>query len=194
MRLPGSLSTPRLTLRRWQLDDIAVLSSAVVASLDHLRPWMSWAAAEPLSPEARAEVVRTFERSWESGAEVVYGAFLRDTVPPDAVVVGGCGLVDRAEGSALAIGYWVHVDHLRHGFATEMASALTDAAFGVDGVERVEIHHDRANVRSRAVPARLGFTFEVEHPDDPVAPAEEGTDCTWVVLRPDWVNRQDRRR
>jgi len=194
VRLPGTVSTPRLALRRWQVGDVAVLSSVILTTLDHLRPWMSWAAAEPLSAEARAEVLRAFERSWESGAEVVFGAFLHDDVAPGAVAVGGCGLVGRAERSALEIGYWVHVDHLRLGYATEMASALTDAAFGVGGVERVEIHHDRANLKSRAVPARLGFTFEGEHPDDPVAPAEEGIDCTWVMLRPDWVSRQDRRR
>jgi RimJ/RimL family protein N-acetyltransferase len=57
----------------------------------------------------------------------------------------------------------------------------------------VEIHHDRANTRSRVVPARLGFTFEGERADDVMAPAEESIDCRWVMLRPDWVSRRDQR-
>jgi RimJ/RimL family protein N-acetyltransferase len=87
----------------------------------------------------------------------------------------------------LEIGYWVHADHLRRGIATEAARALTEVAFGVDGIERVEIHHDRANVRSRAVPARLGFTFMGESPDGARAPAEDGIDCTWTITASEWA-------
>src|SRR5208282_5399312 len=82
---------PRLTLRRWRAADAPVLSRAVEESLDHLRPWMSWAADEPLSLPARAAVLRTFESNWRRGSEVVLGAFA------DAVVVGGCGLVQRSD-------------------------------------------------------------------------------------------------
>jgi ribosomal-protein-serine acetyltransferase len=149
---------------------------------------MSWAGDEPLSADAREELIRRFDRSWESGAEVVFGAFLGDAA------IGGCGLITRAGGSTLEIGYWVHVNRVRQGFATEMARAMTDAAFTVDGVARVEIHHDRANLGSRAVPAGLGFTFEGEQPHEVMAPAEEGVDCTWFVRRVDWVSRRDRRR
>lgn len=107
--------------------------------------------------------------------------------------MGGCGFNRKAAAGALEIGYWVHTHHLRRGYATEMASSLTDAAFTVAGIERVEIHHDRANHRSAAVPARLGFTFEGERADAPMAPAEVGMDWTWAVARPAWVSRRGRR-
>ena len=184
MRLPESVTAPSLTIRRWRLDDADELSRAVAESLDHLRPWMSWTAQEPLTADARAALLRSFESDWESGGDVVYGAWRHDTV------VGGTGYKRRPERSALEIGYWVHVDHLRQGVATEMASALTIAAFTIDGVENVEIHHDRANLASGAVPARLGFTFAGEHPDAVQAPAEVGIDCSWLLHRADWVGRQ----
>ena len=193
------MTTPRLILRRWRLTDAAVLSRAVEESLDHIRPWMSWAADEPLSSVARAELLRTFEAEWASGGDVVYGAFLRDTTsgdtdPGTGTVVGGCGFTRRAGAGTLELGYWVHVHHLRRGYATEMASSLTDAAFTVAGVERVEIHNDRANGRSGAVPAGLGFTFAGERPDAAMAPAEVGMDWTWAVTRPAWVSRRGERR
>jgi RimJ/RimL family protein N-acetyltransferase len=205
--LPELVTTPRLILRRWRLADAGVLARAVEESLDHLRPWMSWAADEPLSPGARTELVRTFETDWESGGDVVYGAFLRAPPPGDAppgatspddvgagTVVGGCGFSRRPRTGALEIGYWVHVHHLRRGYATEMAAGLTDAAFTVAGIERVEIHHDRANRRSAAVPAGLGFTFEGERPDSEMAPAEVGMDWTWSMDRFQWVSRRAGRR
>jgi RimJ/RimL family protein N-acetyltransferase len=192
--LPEIVTSARLTLRLWRLDEVDLLSRAVSESLEHLRPCMSWAATEPLSPDERAELLRSFARDWESGGDVVYGAFLGSDTEGDRTVIGGGGFTRRDASASLEIGYWVHVDHLRRGYAIEMASALIDSAFTVEGVERVEIHHDRAKTRSRSVPARLGFTFVGEHPDDRSAPAEEGIDCGWVVLRADWVNARDRRR
>lgn len=190
--LPEEVTTERLTLRLWRLEDAGLLSEAVAKSLDHLRPWMSWAAAEPLSAEARRELIGKFGQDWESGADVVYGAF-RGQPDGTNTVIGGCGF-SRRDRAGLEIGYWVHVDHLHRGYATEMAAGLTDAAFNVDGIERVEIHHDRANTRSGAVPARLDFTFIGEHPDEAHAPAEDGIDCGWVVFRADWINRREQRR
>ena len=102
-------------------------------------------------------------------------------------VVGGCGLHRRSSPDTLEIGYWIHVDHLRRGYATELARGLTTAAFEVDGVDRVEIHHDKANVRSAAVPRALGFTRGPEQPDDVQAPAELGIDCAWSMDRADWI-------
>ena len=61
----------------------------------------------------------------------------------------------------------------------------------MSGIERVEIHHDKANTASGAVPRRLGFRFAGERPDGAQAPAELGIDCTWAVSRADW--RPERR-
>ena len=58
------------------------------------------------------------------------------------------------------IGYWIHAAHINQGLATEAAAALTRVAFEVNDVERVEIHCDPANVRSAAVPRKLGYAHE----------------------------------
>jgi RimJ/RimL family protein N-acetyltransferase len=44
--------------------------------------------------------------------------------------------------------------------ATEAAAALVQVAFEIDGVDRVEIHCGPDNVRSQAIPRKLGFTHE----------------------------------
>ena len=103
------------------------------------------------------------------------------------------GLMSRQGPGVLEIGYWVRADRVRRGVASAAARLLTSAALRLDGIDRVEIHHDRANVASAAVPRRLGFHFVEERPDQPEAPGDEGIECvwrmdrnTWSALAPDW--------
>jgi ribosomal-protein-serine acetyltransferase len=177
--LPAWVVSDRLMLRELQDADAPVQAAAVAASLDHLRPWMPWAADLP-RPGVLLDQVREARQARVDGGDAGYGAFF------GAVSVGGCGLHRRRGPGVLEIGYWVHADHVRQGYATEMAAALTTAAFGVPGIERVEIHHDRANVASRGVPERLGFRFAGESPDEVTAPGEEGVDWAWEMPREGW--------
>jgi RimJ/RimL family protein N-acetyltransferase len=180
-RLPAEVTTERLTLRRWRVDDVPALGDAIRTSLEHLRPWMAFAALEPLDDEARVELIGSWDEEWAAGGDTIFGVFC------DGAVVGGCGWHRRRGPTVLEIGYWIHVDHVRQGFATELARGLTGAAFAIEGIDRVEIHHDKANVRSGAVPRSLGFTAGVERPDEIAAPAEIGIDCTWFVERAAWL-------
>jgi RimJ/RimL family protein N-acetyltransferase len=187
-RLPDRIESARLVVRCYGEDDAPALVAAVTASIEHLRPWMPWIAAEPVDVAARTELIRTWDRERRGGGGVVYGMFLGDEL------VGGTGFHRRIGPGGLEIGYWTHRDHVRRGYATEAAGALTAAAFDLDGIERVEIHHDKANVASAGVPSRLGYTRLAETPDEITSPGEVGIDCGWVMWRADWSrSRADRR-
>jgi len=185
-RLPAEIVTPRLHLRLWRPDDVPTLRAAIESSLDHLRPWLAWIAREPVSDEERTRAIVASNERWETGGDAAYGVFLDD------VAVGGCGLHHRRGPDVLDLGYWIHVDHVGHGYARELARGLTEAALEVEGVDRVEIHHDRANLRSRGVPQALGFARGPERADEVGAPAEVGIDCTWWIDRPEWNRRRSR--
>ena len=88
--------------------------------------------------------------------EYVYAIFSRD----EKSVWGGTGLHKRLEGSALEIGYWIHADQINRGLATETSAALSRVAFEVHKVDRVEIHCATENVRSAAIPRKLGYEQE----------------------------------
>nr|MBP7632054.1 GNAT family N-acetyltransferase [Acidimicrobiales bacterium] len=102
------------------------------------------------------------------------------------MVVGGTGLHRRVGPGGLEVGYWVHAHHTRQGYATEIAHAVTEAAFTDPDIDRVEIHHDRANEASAAVPRALGFRYVDYRKSEPVAPGETGAVCTWRTTRPEW--------
>ena len=170
-----------LVLRPWQATDVEAMSRAVEESVEHLRPWMPWVAVEPLSRAQRLDLIEAFGARWDAGVEFVYGMFL------DGIPVGGCGLRTGTGDGALEIGYWVHIGHVGRGFATAAARRLTDAAFALAEVDRVEIHHDRANRASRRVPEKLAYEFVGERRDAITAPGEVGIDCAWRMRRGAWT-------
>ena len=150
------IHTERLILRCWDPADAPLLKAAIDASLDHLRPWIPWAQDEPQGLQAKIELLRRFRSDFDLDRDLVYGIFYRG----ESEVLGGAGLHARGGAGALEIGYWIHVAHVNQGLATETAAALTRVAFEVNGVDRVEIHCAPDNVRSAAVPSKLGFTHE----------------------------------
>lgn len=181
--LPERLEDGDLLLRRWLVDDAEILGRAVDESAKHLRPWMAWASNGPESLATRRTRLRTWEREWLEGGDVVLGVFL------DGEVAGGCGLHRRHGPSVLDIGYWLHPAFTGRGLATRLARLLTAAAFKIPGIAHVEIHHDKANAASSRVPRRLAFRFVAEAPDEATAPAEAGVDCTWRIDRATWLAR-----
>jgi RimJ/RimL family protein N-acetyltransferase len=179
--LPDRVEGAGLLLRRWRVADAEAQQRAVTESIEHLRPWMAWIADEPQSLDRRRVRLAEWERSWARGGDV----FL--AILADNRVLGSAGLHRRRGPGRLEIGYWIHAGFLRRGLATSVGHLLTDAAFSVAGIERVEIHHDKANVASAGVPRRLGFTPAAETFDGRAAPAEAGIDCAWHMTRRDWV-------
>src|SRR6478672_103701 len=147
------IETPRLVIRCWDPDDARLMKDAVDSSLAHLRPWMPWAEAEPSPLEQKRQLLARFAEDFARGDDAVYGIF----EPDERRVVGGTGLHPRLDGNAREIGYWVRADATGRGLAGESTAALTRVAFEVDGVDRMEIHCDPANVRSAAIPRRLGY-------------------------------------
>lgn len=74
---------------------------------------------------------------------------------------GGTGL-HRIDWNvrAFEIGYWIRASAAGNGYVTEMAELLTEMCFDVLTANRVSIHVAAANLKSAAIPARLGFTRE----------------------------------
>ncbi len=181
---PERVEHDGVVLQRLSVDDAPALSRAATESLEHLRPWMPWATPDGTSLATQHERLLGPATTWSSGSGYEYGIFL-----PDGALVGGCGLHRRIGPSALEIGYWVHVGHVRRGIATAAAGSLTAVGFGLRGVERMEIHCDEANVASASVPPKLGYrlTGRVEH--EPEAPGEIGSRLIWVLYRREWEAR-----
>jgi ribosomal-protein-serine acetyltransferase len=171
-------------LRHWRVEDAEAQARAVEQSLDHLRPWMPWAADEPKPLEARVAMLREWEAERVAGTGEYFAVWL------DGALVGSAGLHRRIGAGGTEIGYWIHPAYLRRGLATEVARQLCERAFAEPDIERVEIHHDRANVASGGVPPKLGFEHVGDTQRAPQAPSEEGVERVWRLSREAWAARR----
>ena len=123
---------------------------------------MAW-ASEPATEAGLAVVFAAGEELWDRRRDFGYSII----EGPDERIVGGCGLHGRLDEHGLEIGYWIHVDRIGQGLATEVSRALTDAAFAIPGIERVRIQCDdeQRPQRPGAREARL-LAPRVEVPDE----------------------------
>ena len=154
--LPDELIGPRIRLRPYREADAAALWEAIDESRAALEVWMPW-TRQYRTPADALPSVRFLQARWLLREDLTVGIFDRHS----GRLLGGSGLtrmdwvIRRFE-----IGYWVRSSAVGHGYATEATQVLTRFAFDQLQAKRVEIRMDPRNARSRAVPERLGFTFE----------------------------------
>ena len=181
-QLPETLDAGPLLLRRWSRRDVDHLLCAIEASYDELHRWMDWAQTRP-TPQALLAVLENGEASFEADTEWGYVMLERATDE----LVGGTGIHPRIGPGGLEIGYWVRTDRTGQGYATAAAGALTTAAFQFAAdIERVEIHMDKANHASAAVPAKLGYRLVEEVAQERTAPGHTGRGLIWRITREEW--------
>jgi ribosomal-protein-serine acetyltransferase len=175
--LTGSAPSCAVELRRWRAADADICLQIVSESLEHLRPWMPWAAGE-YGREDAVDYLQRCEAGWSDGSAFQY-LILADEQP-----AGSAGLMARIEPGGLEIGYWVHPASTRRGVATAAAAALTCAALALPGIDHVEIHHDVLNLASGRVPAKLSYVhIDTRESRLNQAPGDSGTDEVWRITR-----------
>ena len=179
------VETERLVIRCWQPQDAALGKEAIDASREHLRAWMPWADAEPDPLAVVVKRLRQFRAMFDLDKDYVYALFNKD----ETQVLGGSGLHTRVGEDAREIGYWIHVDHINQGYATEVSAALTKVAIEIDGMDRVEIHCSPKNLASTAVPRKLGFMHEATlRRRGPIKDGQPVDSMIWSMHADDYPN------
>lgn len=150
------IETQRLVIRCYNPADAAMLKAAIDDSIEHLRPWMPWINQEPESIEDKTARLRIYRGQFDLGQDYVFGIFDKE----EKTLIGSTGLHTRVGEKAREIGYWINVNHIGNGYATEAVSALTKVGFEIEGLERIEIHCDPRNDRSQKIPQKLGYQLD----------------------------------
>jgi RimJ/RimL family protein N-acetyltransferase len=174
-RMPRELALPTgELLRPYGPDDLDQLVDVVNDNLDHLRPWMPW-AQQPVTAESQQEFLTASMRNWDDGTDFVYG------IVRDGAILGSAGLHSRRGPGALEIGYWLRADAQGRGLVTAATRVLAEVAASYDEVHQVVICCDEANLRSAAVPRRLGFTLAAVEEREAQAAGETGWHQIWTI-------------
>ncbi len=154
-RYPARISVDdEIELRPVEEKDAAVIFALTDANRAYLRRWLPWVDGTRSVAETRAFI----ERSQE---QVRLGQGFQASIVYRGQLVGVVGFVYMdAPNRRAELGYWIAEGFQGRGIMTRACRALVDFAMESLGLNRVEIRADVANVRSRAIPERLGFTHE----------------------------------
>jgi len=174
------IHTRRLVVRCWEPTDVHGMVESIKISLKTLAPWMPWAEREPLTVEAKLELIQQWRSNFDRGEMFAYCILPRD----ESFVLGAIGSHDRIGAGAREIGYWIRGDHVRQGLATEAAAAMVRVGFEIHRLRRMEIHCSPLNIASAGVPRRLGFEHAMTINRCVLQPtADPRDDMIWVMRR-----------
>ncbi|GHO49457.1 GNAT family N-acetyltransferase [Ktedonospora formicarum] len=123
-------------------------------NIEHLRPWMPWAAYEQTYEGIQAYLRGSMQRFIDNMG-------LPTNLWYRGQLAGAIGFPRMNWDKRMAeIGYWLDKDLQGRGIITRATSTLITYAFEEYRFNKVEIHAATGNRPSRAVAERLGFTQE----------------------------------
>jgi len=141
-------------LRLLEESDAAELYALVDGNRTYLARWLSWVEATRGTDDVLNFIRATRKQIAENkgfGVAILAGGRIIGTIGFDPI-----DWTHRSTG----IGYWLAEDHQGRGTMTEAVRALVTHAFEAWELNRVQIRVAVGNVRSRAIPERLGFKQE----------------------------------
>ena len=142
------------SLRQLALIDAEELFDVVDANRVWLRHWLPW-----------LDRTRTVEDSRQFLRDVVQQADTNRNIQAAIVVDGrivGVASYHRIDwqNRSTSLGYWISEAHQGRGLVTASCRVLVDYAFASLNLHRLAITCATGNLRSRAIPPRLGFVHE----------------------------------
>ena len=143
-----------IDLRVFHEDDAEAVFATVSRNEDHLMTFMHWMTPEYSMDSAR-EFVRRAVSSVKAGENLGYGIFRQGRL------IGSIGFTHfDLKSRKTEIGYWIDKAEEGKGIVSAACGLLIEYAFGQLGLNRIEIRCSTFNVRSAAIPERLGFKKE----------------------------------
>lgn len=158
------------------------LAALVRQNLGHLKPWMPWATDDYSVGACTEWIKRTLGEFADTG--VFNAVILYDDMPAGTI---GFHKYDAANRSA-EIGYWISKDFEGKGIITRCCRVLIGYLFDVMKLNRVQINCNVENVRSRAVPERLGFKLEGIHRQVEFLNGKFGDWAVYAILAEEWLD------
>jgi ribosomal-protein-serine acetyltransferase len=143
-----------ITLRLLRANDAPELFHLIDYSRDHLREWLAWIDGTKTIIDSEQFIKSSWD-IYESKVGLTLGIFFNGRL---AGVIG-FNTIDWTNRIG-TIGYWLGSIFQGEGIMTRAVTALVDYGFEQLGLNRIEIRAAFENMKSRAIPERLGFFQE----------------------------------
>lgn len=128
--------------------------AVIMANYEHLHEWSHWLSEDFTLEKAREHCKRNMQR-FANGEEI------RLRIIYQGRIAGIVSLFEiDSRNKAAEIGYWLAKEHTGKGLVTKSVAKLLEYGFGELKLNRIVIKCVPENVKSRAIPEKLGFIKE----------------------------------
>ncbi|MBM7571154.1 GNAT family N-acetyltransferase [Aquibacillus albus] len=143
-----------ISLKLIEKKDAKRIFELTESNRSYLRKWLPW-----VDETRKVEDTEVFIQSCLEG--FANNKSITTAVQFKGEIVGVAGYNELDWSNKVAyIGYWLAEEYQGNGIMTKVAEALTDYAIRELEINRVDIRAAFENMKSRAVPERLGFKYE----------------------------------
>ena len=143
-----------IVLRELTLDDAGAVFEVVSRNYEHLKNFMHWASPD-YDLVSACEFIRRAIGDRAERKSLGLGIFR------NGEFIGAIGFVNFDwVAMKTEMGYWIAGDEQGKGIVSAAARRLVDFAFDELKMNRIEIRCSAENLRSSAIPKRLGFKLE----------------------------------
>lgn len=136
------------------MDDAVAVYALITENRQHLDRWLRWSSGLQSEADVCASIEQ-FQAKLREGDSFHCGIWEGDELAGGVV----CWYIHRQNKNA-EVGYWLGERSTGRGLATAATKRALAHLFEEEKLHRVEMQCGTENVRSRAVPERLGFTLE----------------------------------
>ncbi|MCR8656669.1 GNAT family N-acetyltransferase [Paenibacillus endoradicis] len=143
-----------LQLRIFEMRHAEELFNLSDCNRDYLRKWLPW-VDETISVEQTRDYIQFSLNLFANNNGFNLGIFYKERI------VGCIGLhsIDW-DNKKTTIGYWLAEEHQGNGIITRTCQSVINYVFSELSLNRIEIRAAELNLKSRAIPERLHFSYE----------------------------------
>lgn len=180
MKIPLSttIETERCLLRIVKRDDFPHVWSAT--RHEGFNDGMTW--NPPSKIEELEDPYQRNMEAWEKGIEYSFGIDDKET----GDFIGRVGIRKEKAPATWSIGYWIHPDKQRNGYAKECAAAIVDFGFKKLGAKTITSAHAVWNHASKRVIESLGMKFVRKNPEGFIKNGKAVAEYEYEIRREDW--------
>jgi len=172
-----------IVMRTVRSGDAEAAFEVIERNYNHLRTFMEWAKPDYALQDAEEWVAKTTSRT-------------RDDEPLNFVQFSGGQMIGTIgfsgfdiDAKVTEIGYWIDSAEQGKGIMSLATEKLLQIAFDQLGMDRVQIRCADANVRSAAIPRKLGFTEEGRQRKHVMRDGKLYDFLIFGLLRDEWAAR-----
>jgi len=181
MNLPIS---DNLELRLRQSSDAEAVFQLIIKNKDEFRKWLPWVDGVKDVKDTK-EYIESNVGAFNNKTGVDLGIWYEEKW------IGSVGTnkIDAYNKKA-EIGYWLDEEYNNKGIMTQSVKALVEYLFKELDIHRIQISVDPENVKSWAIPEKLGFTFEGTLREDQFINNKFQNSKIYSLLKSDYQEKQ----